>query len=244
LASPAWSADAKLHQRLLDLKATPDTDQRVTVDSTEAPWRAIGRLNSRLGSHCTATVIGPKRLLTAAHCLWNKRTRSYLPPQTLHFVAGYNKGDYLFHSRVAAIHPAPGYQPLAAKSLAQFSHDWALIDLVNDPVPVTGRIALAKGALNGFQKPSAKAGPYIQAGYSADRRHVLTAHVGCPMFGIERKRKLAIHGCNALPGDSGSPILLALADGSYSLVAIHVGHAAAGTGPGKGIAVPATAIRK
>lgn len=237
-SSPARAADAKLHERLLKLKSNPGDDHRAIVDSTQAPWRAVGRLNSRLGGHCTATVIAPNRVLTAAHCLWNKRTRAYLPPQSLHFVAGWSKGEYLFHSKIAAIHPSKKYKPLAAKTLAVFTHDWAIVYLVDDPTPVTGQITPKDFAPGTFQARQSIGGPYAQAGYSADKRHVLTAHKNCAIRGIDKKLRIALHGCNALPGDSGSPILIQQKDGTYHLVAIHVGYAATG-GTGTGLAVPA-----
>ncbi len=235
--TPSQATDARLYQRLLELKGKPGNDHRTIVDSTEIPWRAVGRLNSRLGSHCTATVIAPRRLLTAAHCLWNKRTGTYLPPQSLHFVAGWNKGNYLFATKITAIHPAPAYRSKSPNSMSAFTDDWAFVDLLDDPVPATGLIKPENFGGTPFQARNKKAGPYIQAGYSADKRHVLTAHVGCAIWGIERKRKLALHGCNALPGDSGSPILVEGPDNNFRLVGIHVGYIKNGSG-GIGIAVP------
>ncbi len=243
LASPVFAADAKLHERLLKLKSSPGDDHRSLVDSAMMPWRAVGRLNNRGGSHCTATVISPGRVLTAAHCLWNKRTRRYLPPQALHFVAGWSKGEYLFHSKVKAITPSPDYRPLAAKSLAVFAHDWAIVDLLDDPTPITGRIEIKPFGTNSFQDRKSGAGPYTQAGYSADKSQVLTAHKNCAIWGIDKNLGLALHGCNALPGDSGSPILIRRSNGGYDLVAIHVGYAATG-GAGTGLAIPASAFQK
>jgi len=237
-SQPAHSAEANLHNRLLKLKDKSGNDHRTIVDSTKTPWRAIGRLNRRGGGHCTATVIAPNLVLTAAHCLWNKRTRNYVPAQALHFVAGWSKGEYLFHSKAKAVRPAAGYEANMKKGIKAFTHDWAVVELIEDPAPVTGLIRPDKSGPSKFQPRTAKFGPYTQAGYSADKRHVLTAHINCPIWGIEKNLNVALHACDALPGDSGSPIVVPGANGIYKLIAIHVGYAKTSTS-GTGIAVPA-----
>jgi len=61
----------------------------------------------------------------------------------------------------------------------------------------------------------------MQAGFSQDSRHVLTLHRNCNILqGFEGDRVLT-HDCDAVHGDSGSPLMLAHEDGSVSLLAIH-----------------------
>ncbi|HRO04117.1 MAG TPA: trypsin-like serine protease, partial [Terricaulis sp.] len=48
-------------------------DDRVLVDVNQAPWRFMGQLAMTTGERCTATLIAPNVIVTAAHCLHGGR---------------------------------------------------------------------------------------------------------------------------------------------------------------------------
>lgn len=211
-------------------------DQRVIENSRAVPWKAIGRFNMAGRGHCTATVVAPRIVATAAHCVVDKLTGGYMVPDKLHFVAGWDRGDYIFHSVALEIHPAPGYVPGARPTTRTVVNDWALVVLAEDPSPMTGVIEPVPYDMDVLMKLKGAKTVFVQAGYSGDKGQVLTSDENCKMYGFTKGLKLAEHGCQAVPGDSGSPIIYKSGD-AYKMIAVHSAHAGA-----TGYAVPASSF--
>lgn len=186
------------------------TDDRIIRDSWDYPWSAIGRLNMTTGGFCTATVIAPRRIITAAHCLWNRRTGRWYPPCALHFLAGYRRSSFKVHALISDIQIAPGYRGDSPRA----GLDWAILTLDQDVSTSTGTIPLAE------RKP-AKGTRLLQAGYSRDRKHLLTIDPSCRVTSIKSSSLLLTHDCDATFGDSGSPLLVRDRTGGFRVTAIH-----------------------
>jgi protease YdgD len=91
------------------------------VDVFAYPWSAIGKLNNSVGGSCTCTAVKQDLVLTAAHCIFNRRTGRFLQPSSLHLLFGYRRGEYAMHARVAEYTLGPGCRSSAFSSSTRFT---------------------------------------------------------------------------------------------------------------------------
>lgn len=193
-----WIYTAAIAGCLASASVADDAELRSLETGVDASaWEAVGRLDIDGTGFCTGALIAPDVVLTAAHCLFDKRSGAQIDPTGIEFLAGWRNGRASAYRRVkrAALHQDYTYGDVVAAHRVR--HDLALLQLVR-PIrnttiePFETAVQPAKGEKVGV------------VSYGRGRAEAASLQEICEVLG--HQNGVLITTCSVDFGSSGAPI--------------------------------------
>lgn len=162
-------------------------------------WEAVGRLDVG-GGFCTAVLIAPDLLLTAAHCLFDRDSKQPRDLSRMSFRAGLRDGRSIAEVRIARGAAHADYDPQGRGTRAeQIRHDAALLQLVRPiPAQTAAPFALHSGRMTGER--------VSVVSYAKGRADVPSWQKDCGVLG--QSQGLFAMDCDVTFGSSGAPVFM------------------------------------
>ena len=174
--------------------------QSLQTGEASKGWSAVGRLEIGLKGFCTAALVAPDLVLTAAHCLFDRDSGARVDPAELQFLAGMRNGRAEAYRAVrrAVIHPDYRYGGGTSDSAA-ITVDIALLEL-DQPIRSTFIEPYGISALG-------RTGTVGVVSYAIDRAEAPALEEVCDL--LARRGKMLIFDCDIDFGSSGAPVFRA-----------------------------------
>lgn len=191
--------------------AFADPEARRLLSAREAQdWAAVGRVNISGASFCTGTLIAPDLVLTAAHCVYFKATGRAVPPDRIHFLAGWRLGKARAHRRARAVLVHPGYKVAARSGTGRVAADIAVIALDR---PISGD-EIQPSARSSGAVPGEK---ITVVSYARNRPEAPSIEQGCGLIGA--RNRMLVLSCDVDFGASGAPVFVER-DGRREIISV------------------------
>jgi len=173
-------------------------ERRMLLAEEAVEFRGVGRLEVGGGRFCTATLISPTEVLTAAHCLFHPRSAKPVRVEALRFLAGRREGESAAERRVTATAIPASFELRATPAAVDLGDDVALLAL-DAPIGAEAATPFAVGPLY-----EGEAAPVIVS-YARDRRQAPSINEACPPLGLVAG--VMVLACAIEKGVSGAPVL-------------------------------------
>ena len=176
--------------------------------------RRSASCSTKTGGSCSGVVISHDKVLTAAHCLFNDRTRQFhcRRRRCISWLA-IGPARYSAHARIASYEIGPGFDPLRYEQTSDA--DWAVLT-------VTERLPAEIEPLRLRRDLTPSGTKAVLVGYPQDRAFAMTADRDCELREKIAAGRLMLHTCRGIKGYSGAPILVGAGGSEMQIAGIQI----------------------
>jgi len=173
-------------------------------------WEGVGRLNLGRSGFCTAALIAPDVLLTAAHCIYDRQSGALIDTAEMEFLAGWRNNRATAYRGVRHAIPHPDYDIAASGDAMSSGVDIAILKLDQ---PIRNLSVRPFGVSNRPRKGTA----VDVVSYAHDRANRPSLQQGCHV--LARPSDSLILSCLVDFGSSGAPVFVT-EDGEPRIVSV------------------------
>lgn len=153
--------------------------ETVRVDARDYPFSAIGRLNLGGSGFCSAMLVGPDLVLSAASCLFNHTEGRWWGRNELFFQGGYQFENAENQAGIADYAAPKSYRPDGRLTLNSARANFALLKLKRPIGKKAGWFGIKWNDETLARKLRSHRSSIHLAGYSHARQHVQVIDFGC-----------------------------------------------------------------